>query len=350
MTSETAPSSLTFTGERFLPELRGEIWHEHWHRYALAMPLARERRVLDAACGEGYGSALLGRVARDVTGVDVAPEAVAHAARRYGAANVRFVVGSCSALPFPDAAYDLVVSFETIEHLGAQREMLCEFRRVLAPGGILLLSSPNQPAYAALGPARNEFHVRELTRDELAELLGPLFPQQRWYGQAIVARSAVWRDGAPHEAVELIALDDAGQLDLRGDAGAPVYFLVLAAAKDVPLPDLPSFSLFGDPKGALLAQYREAQHTAARLHWDERDARKIADERQANLVGAVHALADERAASASLRSEIAALKSRLASAQADLDARQTHIARREGFRRWWRWPVEKWRARRRGPT
>ncbi len=343
MTAETAPSSLTFTGERFLPELRGEIWHEHWHRYALALPLARGRRVLDAACGEGYGSALLGRIAGQVTGVDVAPEAVAHAVHRYGTANVRFVVGSCSALPLPDAAFDLVVSFETIEHLGAQREMLSEFRRVLAPGGLLLLSSPNKPAYAALGPARNEFHVRELTRDELAALLAPVFPQQRWYGQAIVARSAVWRDGAPHDAVELIALDDEGQLALRGDAGAPVYFLVLAAGQDVPLPELPSFSLFGDPQGALLAQYREAQRTAARLYWDERDARKVADERETKLVDAVHALHDARA-------ETAALESRLQRALGDLDALKAHIAWRESWRGWLRWPIEKWRARRRGPV
>src|SRR5512144_788695 len=130
-----AQGSLTFTGERFLPELSGEIWHEHWHRYALALPLARDCRVLDAACGEGYGSDALGRVAREVTGVDVAREVVGHATLRYGRQNVRFVSASCTALPFADASFDLVVSFETIEHLPGQRQMLAEFRRVLAPSG-----------------------------------------------------------------------------------------------------------------------------------------------------------------------------------------------------------------------
>jgi SAM-dependent methyltransferase len=350
VTADRAPASLTFTGERFLPELPGEIWHEHWHRYALAMPLARGLRVLDAACGEGYGSALLGRLARDVTGVDVAPEVVAHASRRYGGPNVRFVAASCSALPLPDAAFDLIVSFETIEHLAAQREMLAELRRVLAPGGVLLLSSPNQPAYAALGPARNEFHVRELTRTELAGLLAPLFPQQRWYGQAIVARSAVWREDAPHDAVELVELDGGGRLEVRSQPCEPVYFLVLAAATGVPLPSLPAVSLFGDPAAGLLAQYREAARRAAQLYWDERNASKIADERQQALEAAVNELARERDAAAPLRKRVADLESTLEGALHDVGALRRHIAWRESFGGWWRWPVERWRAKRRKPA
>ena len=77
--SHLQTASLTFTGERFLPEVRGAIWYEHWHRYAAVAPLARGKRVLDAACGEGYGSFLLAQPAQRVIGVDVAPEAIAHA-------------------------------------------------------------------------------------------------------------------------------------------------------------------------------------------------------------------------------------------------------------------------------
>ena len=75
----TGSVPLEFTGERFTPECVREIWYEHWHRYALVQPWAQGRRVLDAACGEGYGSALLARGAQSVLGLDISPAAVAHA-------------------------------------------------------------------------------------------------------------------------------------------------------------------------------------------------------------------------------------------------------------------------------
>ena len=194
--SASASTALTFTGERFAPEVTGAIWYEHWHRYCLVRPLARGLAVLDAACGEGYGSSLLAATAREVVGIDIAGDAVAHARARYAAPNLRYLEGSCTALPLADASIDLVVSFETIEHLPAQAEMLAEFRRVLAPSGVLVISSPNKPVYSGAEPGGNEFHVRELTRDELAQLLDPAFPQQRWYGQRVVAHSALWAERA----------------------------------------------------------------------------------------------------------------------------------------------------------
>jgi 2-polyprenyl-3-methyl-5-hydroxy-6-metoxy-1,4-benzoquinol methylase len=72
-------NDLPFTGERFIPGTPGEIWVEHWHRYHFAARWCEGKRVLDVACGEGYGSALLARGASRVTGVDISPEAVAHA-------------------------------------------------------------------------------------------------------------------------------------------------------------------------------------------------------------------------------------------------------------------------------
>jgi SAM-dependent methyltransferase len=369
VTDHPPTDALAFTGERFLPELRGEIWHEHWHRYALARPIAHGLRVLDAACGEGYGSALVGQVAREVVGVDVAPDAVAHATRRYGSGTVRFVAASCSALPFADASFDLVVSFETIEHLEAQREMLDEFRRVLGPHGLLLLSSPNKPAYGALGPGRNEYHVRELTRDELAAVLAPRFPAQRWYGQTIVARSAVWSDDVPHERVEIVTLDGEGRVAIGREPSTPVYFLVLAAAQDADLPRLPPFSLFGDPEAGLLSHYRASIQKAAQLYWDERNATKIADERQAELVAAVNALAQERDASKALRQRIGALEPESAALRDDLARARGDLARAsddlaaarhdaaalgervrwlESLRGWCLRPVEVWRAGRTG--
>ena len=91
-------ASLPFTGERFTPEARGAIWYEHWHRYCVALPAVAGRRVLDAACGEGYGSFLLAGAAADVIGVDIDDGAIAHAIGRYAARpNLHFVHGSCDA-------------------------------------------------------------------------------------------------------------------------------------------------------------------------------------------------------------------------------------------------------------
>jgi ubiquinone/menaquinone biosynthesis C-methylase UbiE len=84
-------------------------------------------------CGEGYGSFLLAGEAHSVVGIDMSNEAVAHARKRYAAANLTYVQASVAALPLPDASIDIVVSFETIEHLAQQVEMLSEFRRVLVP-------------------------------------------------------------------------------------------------------------------------------------------------------------------------------------------------------------------------
>ena len=86
---------LDFTGERFTPDCPREIWYEHFHRYVFAQALVTGKTVLDAACGEGYGSALLARTAASVVGVDLAAEAILHAKTRYcGFENLDFIVES----------------------------------------------------------------------------------------------------------------------------------------------------------------------------------------------------------------------------------------------------------------
>src|SRR4029079_13791541 len=175
---------LEFTGERFIPGTAGEIWHEHWHRYHFAAPLVAGLDVLDVACGEGYGSALLAARARSVIGADIAQGAIDHARSRYAAIpNLEFRQADCAVLPFPDASFDAVVSFETIEHIATQAPFLDEIRRVLRPDGFLILSCPNKTEYSDRRGVTNEFHVRELYRAELAALLAPRFAEVLWYGQ-----------------------------------------------------------------------------------------------------------------------------------------------------------------------
>ena len=354
----THDTALTFTGERFTPEVRGAIWYEHWHRYAVAVPVATGLRVLDAACGEGYGSALLARTAATVIGLDVDADAIAHARERYARSNLSFTAGSVASIPLPDASMDLVVSFETIEHLAEQPQMLAEFRRVLAPSGALILSSPNRPVYNEAGGEPNHFHVKELDRAELQALLALLFPQQAWHAQRVTAHSLLWAEGRHEGDVAFDALvDDAAQR--RTEPAAPMYFLVVCGAADAVLPRLPAVSIFDDGALSLWRDYARALGRERQLAWDELDARKIAEDRLAHLVAEVNAHASERQKTGALRERVAQLESAVAQAQADNARVQGELARecaghaetrarlayRETPAGWARWPLA--RARRR---
>src|SRR3954471_14002428 len=139
---------MEFTGERFVPGTRGNIELEHLHRYLQAGEIAAGKVVLDIASGEGYGSAMLANSAARVIGVDISAAAVYHAADRYKKENLEYKVGSCADIPVPDASVDMVVSFETLEHHDQHEQMMREFKRVLRPAGVVLISSPDKDHYS----------------------------------------------------------------------------------------------------------------------------------------------------------------------------------------------------------
>ena len=227
-----APSVLPWTGERYVPELGGQIALEHLHRYAFACGLAVGQDVLDIACGEGYGSALLAASARRVVGVDIAADAVQHAAARYGRPNLRFLTGSCHQIPVDAASIDLVVSFETIEHVDRHDAMLGEIKRVLRPGGRLLISSPEKSQYSDAVNQSNPFHVKELYNDEFRALLGAHFRHVAVGGQRIVFGSAILMDD-PGGPVRGYHWDGVTQ---TGGAGMHQPRYLIALASDLPLP------------------------------------------------------------------------------------------------------------------
>ncbi len=183
---ESVPPRLEFTGERIVPgQVEPDLFHEHMARYAFARRLARHKRVLDAACGTGYGSAALAEAASFVAGLDISPEAVEAAARAYARPNLAFLVARAEQIPFRDASFDLVVAFELIEHLHDWRALLGEARRLLAPGGQFIVSTPNRLYYAEAqaqsGP--NPFHVHEFDYAEFCEALAEFFPSTALYLQ-----------------------------------------------------------------------------------------------------------------------------------------------------------------------
>ena len=171
------PIPMAFTGERLTSEYGGQTQIEHLHRYLLAREWCRERDVLDVASGEGYGTALLAQVARSATGVEIAADAVTHATNSYTRANLNFLRGDARALPLQNASCDVVVSFETIEHFAEQRQFLEEVHRVLRPGGLLVVSTPDRDNYSPPDTPPNPYHIKELTGAEFEALLRSRFAE-----------------------------------------------------------------------------------------------------------------------------------------------------------------------------
>jgi 2-polyprenyl-3-methyl-5-hydroxy-6-metoxy-1,4-benzoquinol methylase len=166
---------------------------EHLARYHWAAQLVAGHSVLDAACGTGYGTRILARAgARRVTGVDLDAQTVAIADQRYGTEGLEFLEGDLSALELPEDSFDLVVCFEAIEHLGDPAAAVAELRRLVRPGGTLVVSSPNPAAY----PQGNPHHLHELAPTELLGLVESHFDntvlhlQHAWLASLIESAGA----------------------------------------------------------------------------------------------------------------------------------------------------------------
>jgi ubiquinone/menaquinone biosynthesis C-methylase UbiE len=182
---------LEFTGERVLPGMPlvyGVI--EHLHRYAVARDFCGGRTVLDIASGEGYGASLLAAVAAFVYGVEISCDAVDHARTKYRAPNLSFLVGDAAAIPIDDHSVDVITCFETIEHLEKHEQMFAEFRRVLKPTGLLILSTPESSIYRRRDPD-NKFHCKEIDQAELRNLVSSHFRHACYYTQMLVVGSLI---------------------------------------------------------------------------------------------------------------------------------------------------------------
>jgi len=167
--------------ERLHNDPTSELWGEHRARYRFASQFADGARVLDVACGAGFGMQVLRHVGACAVGMDLDTSALIEA--RGIDASVPVVRADATRLPLPDRCIDLVTSFETLEHVSEAAMLVRELRRVLRPGGRLVLSTPNR----AFGPPElhsgNPFHIREFTAVELRELLVECFDEVQLFGQ-----------------------------------------------------------------------------------------------------------------------------------------------------------------------
>ena len=229
-------SAMKFTGERFLPSIDGAIALEHLHRYLVASLYVHNKDVLDIASGEGYGSAMLASNAKTVIGVDISEDAIAHATARYAAKNLEFRAGNAAKIPIEDASVDVVVSFETIEHHDQHDEMFKEIKRVLRPGGVLCMSSPDKFTYSVLPKFKNEYHVKELTKDEFQNLLSKYFKNFAITGQKVSYGSII---GAGESQSSFYSWDGTSlKKPCEAGVAAPIY--LIAIASDAALPELTS--------------------------------------------------------------------------------------------------------------
>lgn len=223
-------------------DVSDELAMEHLHRYAAAADFVQGKSVLDIASGEGYGSYILSQVAENVIGVDVDPKAVAHATVRYQNKNLAYKDGSCNSIPCEDASIDVVVSFETLEHISEHDAFMAEVKRVLKADGVLLLSTPNIDEYNALRDETNPYHVKELNRKEFVELLAKYFKTCHIAGQAgFFCSSLVFGDTDGESErngsfFTVFSQNAKGKVLVASQPENPAYLIAVASDSDIGVP------------------------------------------------------------------------------------------------------------------
>lgn len=253
--------SVEFTGERVIPgQVDIDLWNEHLSRYAFAARLARRKRVLDAGCGAGYGSAELANTASAVTGIDISADAIAHATENYARPNLQFQQAGAAQLPFADASFDLVVAFEVIEHLSDWEQLIAEARRVLSPGGQFVVSTPNKAYYAETrrlsGP--NPFHEHEFEFAEFQEALQRHFPHTLLFTENHADSIVIRPIGPGRVAAADVRMD--GETNDVNDAH---FFIAVCAAQ--PMTGAPAFLYVPTAANVLRERERHIQRLEGEL-------------------------------------------------------------------------------------
>jgi O-antigen biosynthesis protein len=257
-------TSLSWTGERYLPWWKDPVTaYEHWHRYAYTAQFVSGKNVLDLASGEGYGSASLATTARQVIALDIDENAVKHARLKYRSVNLHFIVGSIMEMPLSKIGFDVIVCFEAIEHISDPEKLLNEVKRLLVPGGLFLVSTPNKPEYKKTETS-NPFHVKELDFEEFRKMLARHFARTRFLGQRVYCNSSLWTiDCRTSGMISEYLLDqDKDEFVLAGfEKRVPLYFVGIASNAEE-LPNVTGAVLV-DSSNALLKEAARIQEETA---------------------------------------------------------------------------------------
>lgn len=238
-----------WTGERLETDVFNETSIEHLHRYAIAMELVKNKKVLDIACGEGYGSNLLAKNAAHVTGVDINNDVVKLATGKYQKQKLEFFTGTVENIPAADKQFEVVVSFETLEHIADHKKMMDEIKRVLQPGGLLIISTPDKKNYTDNTGRKNPFHVKELYEEEFKTLLHQYFKNVQVFSQQITLSSVI-----TSESSEGLKTYKGNYQEIKNDAGENrLYCIALASDTSLPVINNSVFngqSVFGEAVSA----------------------------------------------------------------------------------------------------
>lgn len=176
--------------ERLFPDnlffLHRQILNDHIYRYKFASKYVRNKKVVDIACGCGYGSEILAKSgARSVISIDNSESVIKYAKRRYSHKNITYINGSANKIPLKNKSVDIVVSFETIEHLNNYKSFIKEIKRILVKGGLLIISTPNSEIRVG---DTNTFHKKEFNIQEFSRLIKDNFSKPAFYFQKPINR------------------------------------------------------------------------------------------------------------------------------------------------------------------
>jgi ubiquinone/menaquinone biosynthesis C-methylase UbiE len=258
-------SMLEWTGERFLPfmdpKISGaEIHYEHLHRYYFASHFVEGKKVLDLACGEGYGSYIFSKSAEHVVGIDIDEGTIKHASSKYIKDNLEFIQGSILEVPIEGKKlFDVIACFEILEHVKEHEELMKEVKRLLKDDGIFIASTPNKKVYSDDVSYENPFHEKELYFNEFKELLKRYFNYVCFFGQRVYAGSHLWSLTQVNEISEehVIEKRDKGFAVTDYEKKEPVYFIAIASDKEVDISKLALRSYLTDVDNAVFDNFRE---------------------------------------------------------------------------------------------
>lgn len=246
---------MEFTGERYIPgaiDVHDAINYEHLNRYSALKKLIKNKVILDAACGSGYGCSMMSSFAKKVHGIDIDPGTIDYAKSKYAQVNIEFQVAPVSKLPFKANSFDIIVSFETIEHINEtdQELFLKEIKRTLKSGGYLVMSTPDKANYSDESDYNNEFHLKEFYSEEFYDFLQPYFNHVEILNQST-------------EVCNIIGNSSTQKLDVilnnKEDLASGKYMFAVCSDKKIELTDFGSIEIQTGKHGKFVKRIYDLQ-------------------------------------------------------------------------------------------
>lgn len=243
---------------------------EHYVRYIFASKFVKDKRVLDVACGSGYGcDILLKGGASEVIGVDISNEAISYCKNNYHDKNLKFEQGNALSLNFKNKSFDIITAFEFIEHIKEGEEFIRECKCVLKDDGILILSTPNKEVYGTDHPLNvkeiNPFHVKEYSKKEFEDLLKKFFDNVSFSYQIYPNTMAIISQNPDEKIKELPFFGG-----ITKDAVEEAKYFIAICSKTKVKADLGFVYLF-DKKTLFKANYEEYKRWIKSLTDQNRD-------------------------------------------------------------------------------